>query len=153
MELAADPLVFPLAGSGSCRSRCGTGSGNGRTTILKEKSLTISNDPLGLLSSPLTWIIGPEPEHHVAVVGHSDRILGRRQIVLTMQQTATIEIQGVLQIDLLDIRVGRSADTDNFEGVAVQVERMAQVGLLDCSHGERERKIDWFPLIFAVISN
>lgn len=81
----------------------------------------------------LTRIISSEPQNNVTVVGHGNGILGRRQIVLTVQQTTTIEVQGVLQVDLLHVGVGRPANTDHFEVVAVQVERMAQVGLLNCA--------------------
>ena len=51
-----------------------------------------------------------------------------------MQQTTSIQVQGVLQVDLLDIRIRGSSHTDHVEGVSVQVERMTQVGLLDLVH-------------------
>lgn len=56
-------------------------------------------------------VISAESEHDVAIVGHGDRIFLRRQVVLTVQQTATIQVERMLQVDLLDGRVGRPADT------------------------------------------
>lgn len=51
-------------------------------------------------------VISAESEHDVAIVGHGDRIFLRRQVILTVQQTATIQIERMLQVDLLDGRVG-----------------------------------------------
>jgi len=82
--------------------------------------------------TPLTWIVGPKSKHNITIVGHSDRVLCRRQIVLSVQQTASVQVQSVLQVDLLHIGVRRSANTDHIECVAVQMERMAEIRLLNC---------------------
>lgn len=84
------------------------------------------------MSNSITGIVGAESQHNVAVVGYGDGVLRRRQIVLTVQETASVQVQGVFQIDLLHVGVRRPANTNHFEGVSVQVERMAQVGLLNC---------------------
>lgn len=78
----------------------------------------------------LTRVVGSKAQYNVTVVGHCNGVLERRQIVLSVQQTASIEVKRVLQIDLLDVGVGRSTDTDHVEAVAVQMERMTQIGLL-----------------------
>lgn len=81
----------------------------------------------------LTRIVRAESEDDVTVVGHGDGILGGRQVELSVQEAAFIEVQRVLQIDLLHILVGRAADTDHVERVTVQVEGMRQIGLLHCN--------------------
>lgn len=78
----------------------------------------------------LTGIVSSESEDDVSIVGHGYRVLGRREVVVTVQETAPIQVQGVLQVDLLDILVRRPSHTDYVEGITVQVERVAQVGLL-----------------------
>lgn len=78
-----------------------------------------------------TRVISSEAQDHVSVVGHSDRVLECGLAKVTMQQTAPIQVQGVLQVDLLDVGVRRPSHADHVESVAVQVERMAQVRLLD----------------------
>ena len=67
--------------------------------------------------------------------GHLGPNLG--VVELTVEQTLPVQVEGVLQVDLLDGGVGRAADTDHVERVAVQVEGMAQVGLLDCGQSGR----------------
>lgn len=89
--------------------------------------------PLQPPSHPtLTRIVSAEAHHHVAVVGHRNRVLQRRRAELPVQQTAPVQVQRVLQVDLLDGGVGRPAHADHVEGGAVDVERMAEVRLLDC---------------------
>jgi hypothetical protein len=85
-------------------------------------------------SEALTRVIGAEPEDDVAIVGHSDRVLSRRQIELSVEKTSPIEIQGMLQVNLLYVPVWGSAHTDDIEGVTVQVEGMTQVWLLNCKY-------------------
>lgn len=141
-ELVADRLGCPLAGSDSCRSRCGTRSGNGRTTILeKDRSTSIRDHSRSLtilvINDYLTRIISSEPQYDVTVVRDSDRVLGWGQIVLSVQQTSSVQVEGVLQVDLLHVGVGRPTNTDNVERVSVQMERMTQIGLLDCKDRTR----------------
>lgn len=50
-----------------------------------------------------------------------------------MQQALSIQIQGVFQIDFFHVGIGGSPDSDHVESVAVQMERVAQVGLLHCN--------------------
>lgn len=50
-----------------------------------------------------------------------------------MQESATIQVQSVLQVNLLHVGIRGPANTYYFERVAVQVERMTQVGLLNCN--------------------
>lgn len=85
-----------------------------------------------MISEIFTWIIGTESENNVAVVWHSNRILGRRQIKLPVKQSSLVEIQRVLQVDLLHVFVGRTSDTDDVERVSVQMEGMRQIRLLYC---------------------
>lgn len=80
----------------------------------------------------LTWVIGSESQHHVTVVGHRHCVLKRRWSELAMQQTASIQVERVLQVDLFHIGVRRATHSDHMERRAVQMERMAQVRLLDC---------------------
>lgn len=80
----------------------------------------------------LTRVVGSETKDDVSIVGHGDGVLGRGMVELTVEQTLPVQVEGVFQIDLLDGGVGWSANTNNVEWVAVQMERMAQVGLLDC---------------------
>jgi hypothetical protein len=82
------------------------------------------------VEEPEAGIVRAESQHHVSVVGHRDRVLRRRQIELAMQQPLPVQVQGVLQVDLLDVLVGGPADTDHVERVPVQMERMAEIRLL-----------------------
>lgn len=82
------------------------------------------------MEQPETGVVCPKSEYHVAVVGHGHGVLTGRQVELPVQQTLPVQVQGVLQVDLFHVPVGRPADTDDVEGVAVQVEGMTQVGLL-----------------------
>lgn len=61
---------------------------------------------------------------------------------MSVEETSLIEVEGVLQIDLLHVSVGRSADTDNVKGVAVQVERMRQIWLLYCKRRTSNRNVN-----------
>lgn len=54
-----------------------------------------------------------------------------------MQQTAPIQVERMLQVDLLHVGVRRPADTDHVHAVAVQMERMAEIRLL---HWRRQRR-------------
>lgn len=81
----------------------------------------------------LTRVIRAEAEDDVAIVGNGDGVLGRWQVELSVQKTSLIEIEGVLQIDLLHIPIGRTADTNHVECVSVQVEGMRQIRLLYCN--------------------
>jgi hypothetical protein len=61
-----------------------------------------------------------------------------------MQQTATIQVEGMFQINLLDGGVGRAPNTDNVETVTVQMEWMTQIGLLDfINHNDFDDGIEW----------
>lgn len=84
------------------------------------------------VEEPVAGIVGAEAQNHVTVVGHGDRVLQRGLSKVTMQQTTSIQVQGVLQVDLLDVGVGRATHSDDVEGVSVQVERVTEIGLLDC---------------------
>lgn len=79
----------------------------------------------------LTWVVGSEPEHDVTVIGHSYRILGRRQVEVPVQETSPIQVERVFQVDLLHVLIGRPSHTDYVKRITVQMERMAQVRLLD----------------------
>lgn len=50
---------------------------------------------------------------------------------MPVQKTPPVQVEGVFQVDLFDVLVGRPSHTDDVERVTVQMERMAQVGLLD----------------------
>lgn len=78
-----------------------------------------------------TWVVGSESEHDVTVIGHSYRVLGRRQVEVPVQETSPIQVERVFQVDLLHVLVGRPSHTDHVERITVQMERMAQVRLLD----------------------
>ena len=54
----------------------------------------------------LTRVVGSETKNDVSIVGHGDGVLGRRVVELTVQQTLPVQIEGVLQVDLLDGGVG-----------------------------------------------
>lgn len=71
-----------------------------------------------------TGIISSKAQHHISIVGHRNRILCRRQIILPVQETTSVQVQRMLQVDLLHSRVGRATDTDHTESVAVQMEGM-----------------------------
>lgn len=79
-----------------------------------------------------TWIIGTEPEDNITVVRYRDCVFQWWLTELSMQQTTTIQIERMLQIDLLDIGVRRSAHANHVERCAMQMERMTQVCLLHC---------------------
>lgn len=82
------------------------------------------------VEEPISRIVGPEAQHHVAVIGHSDSVLQRWLAKVTMQQTTSIQIQSVFQIDLLDVGVRRPTHSDHVESVSVQVEGMTEIRLL-----------------------
>lgn len=85
------------------------------------------------VEEPEAGVVGPETQDDVAVVGHGDGVLRGRVVSLlevTVQQTAPVEVQRVLQVDLLHVLVGRAADTDHVERVAVEVEGVRQIGNL-----------------------
>lgn len=82
------------------------------------------------VEQPVSRVIRTEAEDDVTVVGDGDSVLGRWQVELSVQKTSLIEIEGVLQIDLLHVPIGRTADADHVERVSVQVEGMRQIGLL-----------------------
>jgi hypothetical protein len=44
-----------------------------------------------------------------------------------MEESSPVQIQRVLQIDLFDILIRRSPDSDHIERITVQVERMTQI--------------------------
>lgn len=85
----------------------------------------------GTPPTTLTRIISAETHYHVAIVWDGDGILQWWVVVLSVQQTTAIEVERVLQIDLLHVGVGRTSNTDHIVRVTVQMERMAQIGLLD----------------------
>jgi hypothetical protein len=60
----------------------------------------------GDLICVLTRVVGSETKNDVSIVGHGDGVLGRRVVELTVQQTLPVQIEGVLQVDLLDGGVG-----------------------------------------------
>lgn len=82
----------------------------------------------------LTRIVGTETQDNVTVIWYGNCVLLRWQIVLSMQQTTSIQIECMLQIDLFHVGVGRSTDTDHIERVTVQMEWMTKIWLLDCVH-------------------
>lgn len=77
-----------------------------------------------------TWIISTETQHNVSIVRYGNGVLLRWQIVLSVQQTSAIQIQSVFQIDFLHVGVRWPTNADNVERVSVQMEGMAQIGLL-----------------------
>lgn len=83
------------------------------------------------MEEPPAGVVGSEPENNVAVVRDSDRVLESGFAEVTMQQTSSVQVEGVFQIDLLDVGIWRSTHTDHVESVSVQVERVTQVRLLD----------------------
>lgn len=99
--------------------------------IKSKQSFCSPNEIIPFLEKELTRIVGAETKHHVAIVGHSDGILQRGQVVLSVQQTTAIEVERVLQIDLLHVGVRRASNTDHVVCVAMQMERMAQIRLLN----------------------
>lgn len=76
--------------------------------------MTNSEDKLLKVTS-LTGVVGSEAEDDVSVVGHGDGVLERRQVVVTVQQSSAVQVQGVLQVDLLDVLVRRAAHTNHVE--------------------------------------
>lgn len=79
------------------------------------------------VEQPETRVVGAETDNDVAIVGDSDGVLRWREVSLlqvTLKQTSPVEVESVLQVDLLDVLVGRAADTDDVVGVSVQVERV-----------------------------
>ena len=80
----------------------------------------------------ITRIVSTESEYDVSVVRYCDRVLGRWEIVFSVQESSSIEIESVLQIDLLHVLVRRSTHTDHVECVTVQVEGMREIWLLYC---------------------
>lgn len=82
------------------------------------------------VEQPVSRVVRAEAEDDVTIVGNGDGVFGRWQVELSVQKTSLIEIEGVLQIDLLYIPIGRTADADYVERVSVQVEGMRQIGLL-----------------------
>lgn len=82
------------------------------------------------MEQPETGVGSSESKDNVSIVGHGDGILGWRQVTLfkvALKQTSSVEIESVLQVDFLDVLVGRPTDTNHVERVSVQVERMGQV--------------------------
>lgn len=57
------------------------------------------------VEQPESWIVGTESQYDVTIVRDGNGVLERWQIVLPVEQTAPIEIERVLQVDLLDVRV------------------------------------------------
>lgn len=82
------------------------------------------------VEEPITGIVGPEAQHDVAVIGYSDCILQRWLAKVTMQQTTSIQVQGMFQIDLLNVGVRGPTHSDHVESVSVQVEGMTEIRLL-----------------------
>lgn len=78
-----------------------------------------------------TWIIGTESQHNVSIIWYGNGVLLWWQIVLSVQQTSAIQIQSVFEINFLHVSVRWSTNADYVERVSVQMERMAQIGLLD----------------------
>lgn len=146
--LAADLLAYQLVESSSFLWQCDTRNGNGTATILqvnkrtrklKKKiiryKLNISYSKTNSIDQ-FTWIIGSKPQHNVTIVWHGYGVLDRGQIVLTMEQPSTVQIQCMLQINLLHICIGRTANTYYIESIAVQMEWMTKIGLLNCEFSE-----------------
>lgn len=83
------------------------------------------------MEEPVARIIGTETQDHVSVVGHSNRVLQGRLCKVTMQKTSSIQVQSVLQVDFLDVGIRRTSHSDDVESVAVQMEGVTEIGLLD----------------------
>jgi len=62
-----------------------------------------------------TRVVGSETEDDVAIVGHGDGVLAGRVVELTVEQTLSVQVEGVLQVDLLDGGVRRAANTNHVE--------------------------------------
>lgn len=79
------------------------------------------------VKEPEARVSGSETEDDVSVIRDGDGVLRRGKVSLfkmTLEQASPVQIQGMLQVDLLHVRIGRPADTDDVESVSVQVERV-----------------------------
>lgn len=82
------------------------------------------------MKEPKARIVGPKPEDDITIIGNCDSILRGREISLlkvTFEQTSSVQVKSVLQIDFLHILVRRAANTDDVISIAVQVEGVRQV--------------------------
>jgi hypothetical protein len=80
----------------------------------------------------LTRVIGTEPEDNITIVGHGNCVLSRRQVELPVEKASSVQIQGVLQVNLLHIPIWGPPHANNMESIAMKMEGMAQVWLLNC---------------------
>lgn len=79
------------------------------------------------VEKPEARVSGSETEDDVSVIRDGDGILRWGKVSLfkmTLKQASPVQIQSMLQVDLLHVLIGRSADTDDVESVSVQVERV-----------------------------
>lgn len=79
------------------------------------------------VKKPESGIVSDEADDDVSVVRYGNGVFRRRQISLlqvTLQQTSSVEVESVLQVDFLHVLVGRSTDTDYVVRISVQVERV-----------------------------
>lgn len=79
------------------------------------------------MEDPEARVVGSKSEDDVAIVGDRDGVLRWWKISLfqvTFEQTSSVKVESVLQVDLLDVLVRGAADTNDVVRVAVQVERM-----------------------------
>lgn len=83
-----------------------------------------------------TWIIGSKSQYNVAIVWNGNCVLEWWQIVLSVKQSPTIQVQGMLQIDLFDIGVRRSANANDIETITMKMEGMAKIWLLNYLWGK-----------------
>lgn len=76
-------------------------------------------------------VVGPKSQHNIAIVRHGEGVLQRRTFELPMEETPSVQVECVLQTDLLDCGVGRSTHSDHIERIAVKMEWMTEIVLLN----------------------
>lgn len=79
------------------------------------------------VKKPEAWVSRSETKDDVSIIGDSDGVLRWGQVSLlqmTFEETSSVEVESVLQVDFLDVLVRWPSDTDHVERVSVQVERM-----------------------------
>lgn len=82
------------------------------------------------VEQPETGVVRSESQNYVTVVRHGYRVFSRGKVELPVQKTLSVEVEGVLQVDLPHVVVRRPADTDHVEGVSVEMEGVTQIRLL-----------------------
>lgn len=82
------------------------------------------------MKQPESGIVSPKAQYGISIIWHCNRVLKRRLQIVPLQHATLIQVQGVLQVHPLDVRVRRSTHAKDIEGCTMQMEGMTDVDLL-----------------------